>query len=450
MSALSRALLPRLLPAVFLAVLTLVAAAAVVPRPAHAAGGLDAVAAALKKGPVYVDPRVGGQFPEAAADALAKKIREADRPVFVAVLPDAPEFPRRTLLQDLRTKVGIAGVYAVHLGDDGFNAGADPQVLPHNAVTNLKGAARRSHTGDTRATVDEFAGQAAAQAHGHAPASWSEDADDDTDRNSVGGLLIGGAIIVAAGAGSYALYRRTRKKREEREQAELKALRLVVDEDITAFGEALERLDFHPSEPGADDAMRQDYTHALDAYETAKSAMDAARRPEDVRAVTEALDEGRFALATLASRRIGEPLPVRRAPCFFDPRHGPSTVDVQWAPTGGAPRTVPACTADATRLSAGEEPQARTVQTPEGPQPYWNAGPAYTPWAGGYFGGGMLTGLVAGTVLGSFLSAPSAFADSPYGESGTEGGDFSGASFDPADFGGGFGDSGGGFGGDDW
>ncbi|KUL37882.1 hypothetical protein ADL22_19785 [Streptomyces sp. NRRL F-4489] len=457
MSALRRlspGALPRVLTGLLLAALVLLAGAAVAPRPAAAAGsGLDTVADALRKSPVYVDPRVRDQLPDADRDALARKIRDADKPVFVAVLPATADFPPATLLADLRTKVGITGVYAVHLGATGFNAGADRQVLSHNALVNLKSAAKDSHRGDAKGMVTEFAERAAAQARGAAPASWG----DSGSGGSATGLLVGGAVVVAGGLGGYALFRRARKQREERERAELEALRTVVDEDITAFGEELDRLDFSPSEPGATDAMRTDYTTALDAYDLAKTRMAEARRPGDVRAVTEALEDGRFALATLAARRTGAPLPERRMPCFFDPRHGPSTTDVQWAPPGGAPRPVPACAADATRVADGLEPMARTVPTPGGPQPYWNAGPAYSPWAGGYFGGGgVLTAMVAGTVLGSVLTAPSAFADSPSFGGGPEGGSESGADFNPADFGGGFGDGGGfdsgGFdgGGGDW
>ncbi|MCK7622610.1 hypothetical protein MUU72_05725 [Streptomyces sp. RS10V-4] len=445
--------LPRALTVLLLAAVALLAGAAVLPRPAAAAGsGLDTVAEALRKSPVYVDPRVRDQLPDADRDALARKIRDADKPVFVAVLPETAEFPQATLLRDLRTKVGVTGVYAVHLGADGFNAGADRQVLPRNAVANLKSAAKGAHRGDAKGMVTEFAEQAAAQARGEAPASWGGTGSG----GSATGLLVGGAVVVAGGLGGYALFRRARKQREERERAALDALRVVVDEDITAFGEELDRLDFSPSEPGATDTMRADYTSALDAYDLAKTRMSEARRPGDVQAVTAALEDGRFALATLAARRTGAPLPERRLPCFFDPRHGPSTTDVQWAPPGGAPRPVPACAADATRVADGREPLTRTVQTPGGPQPYWDAGPAYSPWAGGYFGGGsVLTAMVAGTVLGSVLSAPSAFADSPSFGGGPEGGTESGADFNPADFAGGFGDGGGfdggGFdGGGDW
>ncbi|MFE4336190.1 hypothetical protein ACFRQM_44590 [Streptomyces sp. NPDC056831] len=441
--------LPRLGPV--LAVLALMVCAMFAAVPAHAAGaGLDSVAEALTKSAVYVDPRARDQLSEADAEDLAKKIEDAGKPVFVAVLPEAAEFSPKTLMRDLRTQVGIAGVYAVRLGD-GFNANADSSVMSRNAVGNLTGAVKRSHSGDTEGLLTAFVDQATEQAKGQAPATWSGSEDDEGGGGAAVLLTVG--AVAAAGGGGYALYRRSKKKRE---RAELDALRVVVDEDITAFGEELDRLDFHPSEPGADDAMRQDYTHALDTYDKAKELMAMADRPQDVQPVTTALEEGRFALATLAARRAGAPVPERRAPCFFDPRHGPSAIDAMWAPPGGMPRSVPACEADAALLAAGQEPMARQVQTAHGSQPYWNAGPAYAPWAGGYFGGtgSMLGGLLVGTMLGSALSAPSAFADTAPVDSAPDGGEFTGADFNPGDFGGGFEgggfEGGGDFGGGDW
>ncbi|MEU9125697.1 hypothetical protein AB0C96_38765 [Streptomyces sp. NPDC048506] len=434
---------------VLLLVAALLAVAAAMAPGARAAGGLDDAAAALKKGPVYVDPRASGQLSTAEADALAKKIKDANKPIFVAVLPRAAEYQPGTLLRDLRTKVGISGVYAVELGN-GFNAGADPRVMSRSSVQNLVGAVKRSQYPTVAQRLNSFVDTADQSANGYAPDSWGGTGGTGFDTGTAVGL---GVLVVVGGGGAYALARRNRRRREEAERAALEDLRVVVDEDITAFGEELDRLDFSPGEPGADEAMRTDYSLALDAYENAKSAMAAARHPGDVQAVTQALEEGRFALATLAARREGRPLPERRVPCFFDPRHGPSVVDVAWAPQGGAERTVPVCAADKSRLDDGREPLARTVRTESGDRPYWDAGPAYGPWAGGYFGGGLLPGLLVGTVLGNLMTAPHAYGADFGGPAGADGGDFSGADFNPDDFSGGFGDGGGfdggGFGGGD-
>ncbi|MFG2718149.1 hypothetical protein ACGFW5_07585 [Streptomyces sp. NPDC048416] len=444
------------LPAVALA--ALVTAAPAVAATGAASGASD-VADQLKKSPVYVDPGAAGQLSPAQADALAKKIKDADKPLFVAVLPNSAAFPKDSILGYLRTDTGVTGLYAIRLGD-AFTSGADRKVMSPQAVKNLNSAVRAPGTGGDAATqLNTFVDKALPQMKGHAPASWGGGSNSGGGVNT--GALVGvGAVVVAGGAGAYALVRRNRKKKAEEERAALQRLQVVVDEDITAFGEELDRLDFHPAEAGADDAMRADYERALDSYETSKSLMAKAERPADVTGVTQALEDGRFSLATLAARREHRPLPERRAPCFFDPRHGPSVEDATWTPAGGAPRQVPVCLADATRLRDGQDPMVREVDTDQGRRPYYDAGPAYGPWAGGYFGGGMLPGLLMGTMLGSMLSTPAYASDYGAGSydagSGFDGGDVSGSDFNPSDFGGGDwgdgggGSDGGGFGGGDW
>ncbi|MFS8201952.1 hypothetical protein ACLVWQ_25050 [Streptomyces sp. CWNU-52B] len=447
--ALGRGLSVLLIAFAALTTLTVGAPTALPYTPTHALAATDisTIADALRKHPVYVDPSMSGQLSDPDADTLAEKIENADKPVFVAVLP--ADFPTENLFQNLRTATGVTGLYAIRLGDR-FDARADSAVLTNSAVRNLVTSVQSEK--NTKTQLTDFTDRALANIHGSAPSGWG---GGQGGGDTVGsGALIGvGAVIVAGGAGAYALVRRNRRRQEAQQRAALDRLRVVVDEDITAFGEELDRLDFHPAEAGADDAMRADYTRSLDAYEKAKSYMAAATGPEDVRPVTQTLEDGRFALAVLAARREGRPLPERRAPCFFDPRHGPSVADAAWSPAGGAPREVPVCAADKVRLAEGRDPAVREVDTDSGRRPYWDAGPAYGPWAGGYFGGGMLPGLLVGTMLGSMMAGPgyggygygSGYGDSG-GGGGYEGGDMSGSDFDSNDFGGGFGD-GGGFGG---
>ncbi|MGC9408538.1 hypothetical protein [Streptomyces sp. DZ1-3] len=415
---------------------------------AQAATDVSEIGAALRESPVYVDPAASDLLSKADADALADKIEDAGEPVFVAVLP--ADYPTDDLFRNLRTETGITGLYGVRLGDR-FDARADSSVLSRQGVGNLVTAAQGA--GDTKAQLNDFVDDALRSVRGSAPSSW----DSGNAGVPTGALITAGAVVAAGGAGAYAIARRNRLRREEEQRAALEKLRVMVDEDITAYGEELDRLDFHPGEPGADDAMRADYEHGLDAYEQAKTFMGNARKPEDVRAVTQALEDGRFSLARLAARREGRPLPDRRPPCFFDPRHGPSVADATWTPPGGATREVPVCAADRARLSDGLDPMVREVDTDQGRRPYWDAGPAYGPWAGGYFGGGILPGLLVGTLLGSMMAGPAygaGYGDG-YGDfGGHQGGDVSGGDFDPGDFGGGFGGGdfggGGGFGGGDF
>ncbi|MGW1050288.1 hypothetical protein ACWDBD_08180 [Streptomyces sp. NPDC001118] len=434
-----KALRIRSLPALLLAVLALVLATPFTPR-ASADTSISALAQALRKSPVYVDPAASAQLSTADADALAKRIKDANKPLFIAVLPAG--YPTANLFSGLRAATGVTGLYGIRLGDR-FDARADSSVMSATARQNLVTSVRGE---PAKTQLTDFTDRALAHMGGHAPKSWGG-AGGSGGGTPTAALIALGALLVAAGAGAYALVKRNRRRHEEEQRAALDRLRVVVDEDITAFGEELDRLDFQPGEPGADDAMRADYEHALDAYETAKQRMAAAARPEDVRTVTEALEDGRFSLARLAARREGRPLPERRPPCFFDPRHGPSVSDATWTPPGGAPRQVPVCAADATRLADGRDPVIREVDTDQGRRPYWDAGPAYGPWAGGYFGGGILPGLLVGTLLGSMMATPSYAADygAGYGDFGADyqGGDVSGTDFDPGDFGGGFGDGGG-------
>lgn len=232
---------------------------------------------------------------------------------------------------------------------------------------------------------------------------------------------------------------------ESRQAAELAAVRKVVDEDVTRFGEELQRLDHDLLVTELDEAGRQDYQRALDSYEAAKESMALLQRPEDVSHVTRTLEDGRYAVSCVKARVAGQPLPTRRPPCFFNPAHGPSTDDVSWAPPGGQERQVPVCAADADRLSQGAEPDVRTVQQGVQRVPYWQGGPAYSPYTQGYFGGYAMSGLLPGVLLGSFMAG----AWSDPGWSG-DGGDLAGdggadAGGDPGDMGG---DAGGDFGGD--
>ncbi len=224
----------------------------------------------------------------------------------------------------------------------------------------------------------------------------------------------------------------------------MQAVSRVASEDVTQLGEQLQA---EPIPDGLGDEALADWQRALDAYENAKQALENAQTPEDLQWVTRALDDGRFALATLQARRDGRDLPTRRGPCFFDQRHGISVQDSSWSPPGGAPRDVPVCAACAARISDGISPDARTVPTAAGQRPYWEAGPEYGPWARGWYGAQgayLLNGMLLGTMLGSMLWAPVGF------DAGFDAGADSAADGDPGDMGGDMGgdtggDMGGGF-----
>ena len=199
---------------------------------------------------------------------------------------------------------------------------------------------------------------------------------------------MGFLVLLAVGAlVTWLVVRNNRRKAIARQAAELEPVKKLAFEDVTALGEELQGLDLELTGRVLDEGERADYQRALDAYEAAKTVADQMARADDVRHVTEILEDGRYAMACVRARVAALPLPVRRPPCFFDPRHGTSVEDVPYVPPGGTQRDVPACALDAQRVRAGAEPDIRKVMVGSRRVPYWQGGRAYQPYARGYFGG---------------------------------------------------------------
>lgn len=239
-------------------------------------------------------------------------------------------------------------------------------------------------------------------------------------------VIVGVLVLVALGIwvtvarGGKKLERQQATKLEGALSASLRA----AEEDVTRFGEELQALDVTGGT--LDAAARQDYERALDSYEHAKQSLAAVTRPDEVRFVTEILEEGRYAVACLQARVAGQPLPAKRPPCFFNPSHGPSTQNVEWAQQGQPSRSVPACAADAERVLAGGVPYIRTVQVGARRVPYWEAGREYAPWAQGYFsnwkGSDLIKGVAVGSVvLGGLVALPKLLDELGDGFEGLEG-----------------------------
>jgi hypothetical protein len=222
----------------------------------------------------------------------------------------------------------------------------------------------------------------------------------------MGGVILSVLVLLAVVA-FVVVRRRNRQVAADRAVRELEPVKRMTCEDVTALGVELQDLDVELAGRQLDAGANADYQRALDAYEAAKTSADRIERPEQVQDVTKILDDGRYAIACVQARVAGEPLPQRRPPCFFDPRHGLSVDDVDYAPIGGTDRQVPACALDAERVRAGAEPDARQVMVGTQRVPYWQGGRAYRPYAAGYFGGfgvldWMFMGMMFNMVGGGF------------------------------------------------
>lgn len=393
----------------------------------------------LRNDNVYVDPDADPGLAKSDIDRLRRSIARGDSgPVYVAVL--APEALAAAggdpggLARRLGSELRAPGTYAVV---SGTSFGAASSLLRRGEAGELARESTESNRGSDPATVlVDFVDRVGSARRQGQDSGAARDGGERSGGGSGGGVLALLAALVAGLLGLSFLRRRARRRRERAQLAEVKE---HARDDLVALGDDIRALEIDVQLEAADTGAREDYGEAVRCYERASAFFDRARRPEDLEQMSSALEGGRYAMTSARARLEGREPPERRSPCFFDPRHGPSVEDIEWAPPGGEPRPVPTCAADAVRLRDGREPAARQVITDGQTMPYWDAPGYYGPWAGGFFGG-MGGGLLPGLLIGSALGGGMGFGHSMYFDD--AGGLGDGGSGDGGDFGGDFGGGG--------
>jgi hypothetical protein len=392
-----------------------VIAAFVLAPAAGAQTELSDVAQQLRSQTVYVDPSTDLVSDEGARSLRRQINEEADGPLFIAILSE--RFRGDGSSTDVAIQLGrlvrLAGVYAVVVGNELRAVSTD---LPSGEAGRLATAAFEARRdAGVAAVLSDFVRRV-----GEARQGVGE-SEDESSTFWLVGLVIG--VLALLGFGF------ARRRRRAYELAEVKK---AARQDLVALAEDVTELE---AEVDRNPDAKRSYGHAMEAYQRADDSFDRARSTQDLAKVSSALAEARFEMENAKAQLEGRPLPDPRPPCFFDPRHGPSTRDVWWEPPYGRAVMVPACEADAQRVQAGVEPEAREVEVDGRRRPYWDAPAYYGPWAGGFYGGGLLPGLLVGSALGATMGgAPDAYA-APSDDWG--GGDFSGGDFGGGDFGGG-------------
>ncbi len=415
---------------------------------ARADATIDAVADILRVESVYNDPVAELSLTTGQVDSLRSQITATGLPIYIAILPEEDVTAYGSadaLLEGVQQSVGRDGVYAIVAGNS-FRAGSTSGSVRQIADTAF---AENSGNG-VYAVLRAFVEGVDAQYNDSAATNTGNGASTTAEPTSSGSgipiLIPLAVIVVLGGVGFYFLRRRGKKQQAER----LDAVRAVLNEDVTDLGERLGSFDL--TDPRLDDAGRADLQKALDSYAAASDATATASSDADITAATGELEEGRYALACVEARMDGRPEPAHRAPCFVDPRHGPSVADIDWAPQGGAEHPVPVCAGCEATIASGGRPEAREVEAGGQRVPYWQGGAAYAPYARGYYRNwsDMMPALFVGTLLASTFMTPAAHA-APLTDQPGGGGDFGGGDFHRGGFGGGgdFG-GGGGFGGGDF
>src|SRR6266700_1490954 len=331
--------------------------------------------------------------------------------------------------------VGFLDSRLKHFG--AYNRGVVADGVAASVATNV--VSKHRADGDIPAAVQEV--QQSAATPGTTPGPEGAPASEPSASGPPVGLIVLG-VLVLLGAGGYFFLLRPRNKRKRQEQEQqLKEAKLAAQDDLIALNARITDHDNDVTIAGNSEAAAEQAA-ALDAYERGTHALDAARKPADMAAVSRAIAEGQYRLACAEAVAHGQPKPGRRPMCFFDPRHGMSVADLSWAPPDGGPsRMVPVCIDDERKIDQGIQPEMRTVDNGSGSRvQYVNAGFAPAYWGGFGYGGAMLGGFL----LGEALASPIFISEYGYGDPGYYGG---GDNYGGGDFGG---DGGNDFGGGDF
>ncbi len=384
---LRRLVVPALLTAGLTAFAAAPAAADTAPVPQDAVGD-------LKSDHIYVhdeitEDTVSGAIRDQLGEAAQET--ESENPVYLIMLPEESFTSKMELdayMDGVMDEVGD-GVYAGFMGSGANNFFVDSPNLETSELNQIE---QNVAAADPATEPDALAA---------VPEAVAEQESSEAASGMFGIALLAILAVVVVGGGFYLV--NARKKREAEKAKQLAEIKQMAQEDVVRLGEDIARLEIDLR--AVDDATRTDYTHAMDSYDRAKATLDGIREPQDIQQVTTALEDGRYYMTATRARLNGDPLPDRRKPCFFNPQHGPSTQDVQWAPPSGAPRAVPACQACTQAVLSGGDPDVRLVEVDGERRPYYDAGPAYAPYAGGYFGMSMMMGMFSGMMMGSMMGS---------------------------------------------
>lgn len=355
-------------------------------KQAKAAAYLDSVALKLADAGVWVDPAVT-KLTAGETRTLDAAAKAAVVPMRIAVIPASAidtstarygattrlAWEGEEIADQLYDRVGVEGVYAVlvHASSErdgrGFHAVQRADKGPTYHVGDAVDDAVDCCAPDYEEMLTKFVQRA-----------QQVDKPFYVDAAPYAGGLAGLWLLWWGGTTLGA-----RRRRRADEQEHLNVARPLLNEEIIALSQQVSAL---PTT--ADPQQSKLSKEILDTVEKARHRLDAAKGDEDTAAVATLLGSARYGLLCLDAVSNGRPVPEPTPPCFFDPRHGPSTGRADWAPEGGATRPVEVCDACAARLAAKQEPDIRMVTVRDRARPYWTLGEELSAYMEGYWSRG--------------------------------------------------------------
>lgn len=361
---------------------------------------LDRAARELAQPGVYVDPAVlsSGRLGSSAAARLDRLAAETPGPVRVLVVPadalreqdpsdpesysyqNAIAYPDDELPGQLYDRVGVDGTYLVLVDAPSsyegrsFNATQFAEDGPTYRVDQAVDDAVTCCAPDYDRMIEAFLATAG---------------EEKTDPWPVIGWVAGiGAALGGLWLGVRRVYQRRAERAEDAKVAD--ALRPSLTEEVIELEHTVGELPPASASDPVDVATRT--RRVLDLLEEARHRLDeddgSARMdtPREVEDVVRRLGDARYELVAIDALRQGRPVPDQTAPCFFDPRHGPSVAEAAYTPEGGAERDVPVCARCRDELAAGQEPIVRQLVVDARNRPYWEWERYSRPYVNGYWG----------------------------------------------------------------
>jgi len=347
---------------------------------------LDGVAAKLGGTGIWVDPEVT-ELSASEVSALDSAVKSAAAPMRIAVIPASAidtsskyygsstrlAWEGEEIASQLYDRVGVEGVYAVLVDARSESAGRGFHAVQH---------ADKGPTYYVGDAVDEAVDCCAPDYDGILTRFIQRAQVIDKPFYVDAAPYAGGvAGVVALWWGGTTLSARRARRSDEKEHLEVAVP--VLNEEIIALSQQVSAL------PTTSDPQQSKLSKdVLDTVEKARHRLDEAKGDRDTEAVATLLGSARYGMACLDALRAGKPIPEPTPPCFFDPRHGPSTSAVEWAPEDGAEREVQVCAACAARVAAKQEPEIRMVTLRDRPRPYWTLHEDLASYMDGYWSQG--------------------------------------------------------------
>ncbi|TWD79295.1 hypothetical protein FB561_0352 [Kribbella amoyensis] len=355
-------------------------------KEAAAATYMNEVAAKLGEPGLYVDPKVT-KLTASEISELTASAKAAAAPMRIAVIPASaidtslvggyyPDlaWDGEEIADQLYDRVGVEGVYAVLVDASSEKAGRGFHAV------------QRADTGPTYYVgkgVDD-AVDCCAPDYEEMLARFIQVAQVVDKPFYVDAAPWAGGAAGLAGLWWGVTALGARRARRADEKAHLEISRPLLTEEIIALSQQVSAL------PTTSDPQQSKLSKdVLDTVEKARHRLDKAEGDKDTEAVATLLGSARYGLLCLDALRAGKPVPEPTPPCFFDPRHGPSTSSASWAPPeGGKQRSVEVCVECAARLAADQEPDVRMVTLRNHPRPYWTLGEELASYIDGYWSQG--------------------------------------------------------------